>query len=137
MFQVVGENTSHFENPNFTGESLPDTSQQDLSRRGYFDMFYDELLYSIITVQSTLYTTETTGSSTNTINLEIEQLIGILLTMGILKYPQYRMYWFQYTKCVTISEITKLKQFGNWMQFVHLSDNSKIPKKGTPNYDKV
>ena len=61
-------------------------------------------MYDIIAYQSNLYSTETTGRSIDTTNIEIEQFISILLTMDILKYPQYGMYWSYYTKCVTISE---------------------------------
>ena len=61
-------------------------------------------MYDIIAYQSSLYSTETTGRSIDTTNIEIEQFISILLTMDILKYPQYGMYWSHYTKCVTISE---------------------------------
>ena len=49
-------------------------------------MFFDESLYDIITYQSNLYSTQTSGKSIDTINLEIEQFISILLTIGILKY---------------------------------------------------
>ena len=57
-------------------------------------MLFDESLYNKIAYQSHLYSTQTTGRSTDTKNLVIEQFIDILLSMGILKYPQYRMYWF-------------------------------------------
>ena len=57
-------------------------------------MLFDESLYDIIAYQSNLYSTQTTGRSIDTKNLVIEQFIDILLSMGILKYPQYRMYWF-------------------------------------------
>ena len=45
------------------------------------------------------------------------------------------MYWSQYTKCVKISETMTSKRFENLKQIFHLSDNSKMPKKGTLNYD--
>ena len=57
-------------------------------------MLFGESLYDIIAYQSNLYSTQTTGRSIDTKNLVIEQFIDILLSMGILKYPQYRMYWF-------------------------------------------
>ena len=57
-------------------------------------MLFDESLYDIIAYQSNLYSTQTTGRSIDTKNLVIEQFIDILLSIGILKYPQYRMYWF-------------------------------------------
>ena len=99
----------HFVNPSFTGKPFPNTPEQALSLRRYFDMFFDESRYDIIVDQTNLYSTQTTGRSIDTTNLEIEQFIGILLTMGILKYSQYRMYWSQYTKCVMISETMALK----------------------------
>ena len=119
----------------YTGEPFPDPPLQDLSPRQYFDMFFDESLYEIIVDQTNLYSTQVTGKSIDTNILEMEQFIGILITMGIVKYPQYRMYWSQYTKCDRISEIMSLKRFENLKRFFHVSDNSEMPKKDSPNYD--
>lgn len=125
----------HYVNSDFKGEPFPDPPLEDLSPRNYFDMFFDTTLYEIIADETNLYSTQVTGKCINTNSSEIEQFIGILLTMGILKYPQYRMYWSQYTRCNSISEIMPLKRFESLKRFFHLNDNDKMPKKDSENYD--
>ena len=68
---------------------------------------------------------------------EIEQYIGILMMMGILKYPQYRMYWSPYTKCSAITEVMGLKRFEIIKRYFHINDNTNMPKKGTPDFDRL
>lgn len=83
----------------------------------------------ITAVQSNLYSSEKTGRTINIINLEIEQFIGILLTMRILKHPQYRMYWSQYTKCVTILGTMTLKRFENQKKFFRRVSIAKCQRR--------
>ena len=59
----------------------------------YFDYFFDSNLFDHIAQETNLYSLQTSGKSINTNATEIEQFVGILVEMGILKYPQYRMYW--------------------------------------------
>ena len=73
--------------------------------------------------------------TSKTYEKEIQQFIGILILMGILKYPQYRMYWSQFTRCSPISEMMTVKQFETIKRFFHVSDNNEMPKKGEPDFD--
>ena len=70
---------------------------------------------------------QTSGKSINTNAKEIEQFVGILVEMGILKYPQYRMYWDPTTWIPLIANVMGLTHFENIKRYFHLNDNSQIP----------
>ena len=73
----MARTSHHFVNCDFTGEPVPDTSQEDLSPREYYDMLSDKCWHGIIVDQGNSFSTQTTGRSINTTNLETEQFIGI------------------------------------------------------------
>ena len=66
---------------------------EEKSHREYFDMIFDKSLFEQIAEENNLYSFQTTGKSVKTNKEEIEKFTGILIQMGIMKYPQYRMYW--------------------------------------------
>ena len=66
---------------------------EEQSQREYFDMIFDKSLYEKIAEENNLYSFQTTGKSVKTNKEEIEKFTGILIQMGIMKYPQHRMYW--------------------------------------------
>ena len=75
-------------NSTYTGHEFPDPPAADQSARDYFDQFLEPRLFVHNAEQSNLYSVQTTGKSVNTNAREIEQYMGILIQMGILKYPQ-------------------------------------------------
>ena len=72
----MARTSPYFVNCDFTGEPVPDTSQEDLSPQEYY-MFSDECWHDIIVGQGNSFSTQTTGRSIHTTNLETEQFIGI------------------------------------------------------------
>ena len=56
--------------------------------------------------------------------------------MGILKYPQYRMYWDPTTWIPLIANVMGLTHFENIKRYFHLNDNSQIPTRVYVNYNK-
>ena len=54
--------------------------------------------------------------------------------MGIIKYPQYRMYWSPETYTPVIADTMSLTRFENLKRFLHFNDNSQMP---ADNGDKV
>ena len=66
---------------------------EEKSHREYFDMIFDKSLFEQIAEENNLYSFQTTGKSVKTNKEEIEKFTGILIQMGIMKYPQHRMYW--------------------------------------------
>ena len=90
------------------------------SPRDYFDMIFDSSLYKKIADEINLYSVQTTGKSVNTSKEEIEQFIGILVQMGVMKYPQYRMYWSPETRLPLIANVMPLQRFENLKRFFHM-----------------
>ena len=98
-------------------------------------MIFDSSLYKKIADETNLYSVQTTGKSVNTSKEEIKQFIGILVQMGVLKYPQYRMYWSPETRWPLAANVVPRKRFENLKRFFHMNDNLKIPKRGEVNFD--
>lgn len=69
----------------------------------------------------------------------MKQFLGINILMGLKKSPSYRDYW---SKDIAmndpyISSIMIVNRFGFLLSNLHMTDNSKAPKKGEPGFDKV
>ena len=110
---------------------------EEKSHREYFDMIFDESLFEQIAEENNLYSFQTTGKSVKTNKEEIEKFTGILTQMGIMKYPQYRMYWSPETKLPLIANIMPLQRFENLKHFVNINDRLKMPKRGEYNFDRL
>lgn len=66
-------------------------------------MFFDKDLVNVLSQQTTLYSVQVNVKSINTNNKEIEQYLGVLIFTGVLKFPQYRLYWNPSTRIPTIA----------------------------------
>ena len=93
----------------YKGDNLHDPPDEFWTPKQYFDDFFDESIYGHILEPTNLYSVQVTGNSIKTDKNEIQQFIGILILMRILKYPQYGIYWSQFTRCSSISEIMSVK----------------------------
>ena len=105
----------------YTGDDLPDPPLEQLTPRQYFDQFFDPELFDVIADETNLYSVQETGKSVGTNPDEIEQFIGIIVQMGILKYPQYRMYWPPKTRSPIIANVMGLTRFENLKRFFHVT----------------
>lgn len=64
---------------------------------------------------------------------------GINLLMGIVRLPSYGDYWST-NQCLHnpfISNLMSVNQFGWFLGNIHLSDNSLMPDRNNPTYDKL
>ena len=77
------------------------------------------------------------GKSTQTNIQEMEQFLGTMVLMGIIKYPTYMMYWSPETRIPSIADVMSINRFENLERYFHIADNSKMPKQGEANYDKL
>ena len=121
----------------FSGIDFPEPPSEDLIPRQYFDYFFDSNLFDHTAQETNLYSVQTSGKSINTNAKEIEQFVGILVEMGILKYPQYRMYWDPTTRIPIIANVMGLTRFENIIRYFHLNENSQIPTRGSDNFDRL
>ena len=65
------------------------------------------------------------GQSINTTPKEIEQLIGVLMQISIVKLPCYDMYWASETKIPCASEVMLRNQHKSLRKYLHFRDNSE------------
>lgn len=77
----------------FIGMAFPDPPYPELTPFQYFKQFFDDELFDQIVGQTNLYSVQKSGKSVQVSRSELEQYFGILLMMGLIKLPQYRMYW--------------------------------------------
>lgn len=124
-------------NSQFNGPPFPDPPVDDLDPRKYFDMFFSSELIETISEQTNLYSVQSSGKSIQTNVNEIEQFLGILTLMGVIKFPSYRMYWSPETRIPSIADAMSINRFENLKRYFHISDNSKMPKQGEAEYDKL
>ena len=58
---------------------------------------------------------------------ELEQFIGIIFLMSIVKMPSTRDYWEQSLQYKTIFKVMPIKRFEQIKQFLHCNDNTQMP----------
>lgn len=73
----------------------------------------------------------------NATSNEIEQYIGILLKMAILKKRQYRMYWSAATRVPCIADVMSQKRFDHIKSHIHFNDNTSMPTREMNGYDRL
>jgi len=103
-----------------------------------FETFFDGELFNIIITQTELYVTQKNKNFPISIE-EIKAFFGILVIMGFHKLPTLRSYWstdFNFSVS-RISNIMSLKRFLQILRFLHINENTKIPKRGEPDHHKL
>lgn len=119
----------------FVGNAFEDPPENLPTPIVYFKKIFDGALMATIVEQTNLYSVQVTGKSINTTCIELEKFLGIFIFGGLLKYPQYRMYWNSYTSIPAISESMSVNRFENLKRFFHVSNNELTPRKGSSEYD--
>ena len=119
----------------YKGDNFDDPPDELWTLKQYFDNFFNKSLCEHIAEQTNIYSVQVTGNSIKTDENEIQQFIGTLILMGILKYQQCRFCWLQFTRCSSVSEIMSVKRFETIKRIFQVSDNNKMPKKGEPGFD--
>ena len=70
---------------------------------------------------------------------EMEAFVGIIILMGIVKLPRFRMYWREdcFLHQERVSSIMLRTRFLQIWRYFHLADNSTAPPVGADGYDKL
>ena len=121
----------------FSGAGFPNPPAEELSPLQFFKRFFSDDLIAHIVEQTILYSMQRSNKNVNTNSSEIEQFIGILLMMGIVKYPQYHMHWSPETRIPAIADCMSINRFQKLKCYFHMNDNSKMPPRDDPSYDKL
>lgn len=103
-----------------------------------FFLFFNLTIAQLIVQQTVLYASQ----KGHTIELSVSELnafIGMLVIMGFNQLPSLRLYWSSNPNFgnVRISKVMPLKRFLLILRMLHLNDNTTIPDKTSPEFDKL
>jgi hypothetical protein len=102
----------------------------------YFCTFFSAELFEHIVKQTNMYAAQQ-GSRFITDKNEIEQYIGVLLRMGIVRMPSLPMYWSQEMRYGPVADVISRNRFREIHRFLHFSDNNlAVTNRDDPNYDR-
>lgn len=126
----------------FHGDPGPNISSEKEDPIEIFGCLFEDELFEHIVYHTNLYATQKLGGSTAfkpTNADEIKKFLAINLLMGIKKCPSYKNYWSSdpALRDNYISAIMPRNRFSWLLGYIHLNDNSEMPKKGEEGYDKL
>jgi hypothetical protein len=94
----------------------------------YFHHFISKKMIYEIAESTNEYSVQTKGISINVSGQEMAQYIGILIHMGVVCMPDYRMYWSDKTRYEIISKVMSRNRFDCIKSNFHLADNNQLPR---------
>ena len=99
----------------------------------FFKLFWTGNITQTLVEQTNLYSVEEQGKNISTCAKEIEQFLGMHILMGIMKLPDYNLYWASKTRNTKIADAMSHKRFKQLREYVHVVDNTKNDKPGKKN----
>ena len=116
-----------------TNESLGD---ELLAPYEYFCMILNPSIIDHITYQTNLYSHQQCNSSNlNCTSEEMNKFLGLLILMGVAKFPNFRMYWSSDMGYDEVSDTMSLKRFELIKRNFHVNDNSFLKERDNDEYD--
>ncbi|KAL3173899.1 hypothetical protein MRX96_001119 [Rhipicephalus microplus] len=95
------------------------TCQQPLV---YFSKYFTEQIFEDLAEFTNRYVLQRDGAVLATTKEEIKIFFGMLMLMGVLKYPRVRMYWQTATRIPAIADSMGVKRFFKIRGALHISD---------------
>ena len=77
----------------------------------FFKLFWTDNITQNFVEQTNLYSVQEQGKNISTCAKEIEQFLGVHILMGIMKLPDYNLYWEAETRYPKIADVMSNKQF--------------------------
>lgn len=91
----------------------------------YFKTFITNDIIQEISIQSNLYAHHKDGEVLNCTEVETEELLRILLQMGLVKMAATKLYLSPACRYPPIADIMSRNRFQKCMKYFHIVDNSK------------
>ena len=108
-----------------------------LSPIEYWKKLFTNEMFEMIAQQSTLYVVQNKAKCRIS-KADIEQLTGILMKMGVVPMPRYRMYWSREYRLDSIARRMSRDRFTDLLKNLHFNDNSKVMlDRENPGYDRL
>ncbi|KAH6929196.1 hypothetical protein HPB50_024106 [Hyalomma asiaticum] len=127
--EVVGQQkrpllwvTSEFEPPDTT--FCPEARDVSAMREPceYFFKYFTDELFQEIARCTNIYALQTSGGELGTTPEEIKTFFGMLMIMGILKFPRIRMYWSAATQIPNVSQAMSVNRFFRLRSALHATE---------------
>ena len=94
----------------------------------YFSVIIGDELIAHIVYESNIYPSQIDINKPLNLTVEeLEQFIGILFLMSIVKMPSTRDYWKQNMRYDKIADVMPTKQLEQTKRFLHLNNNMQMP----------
>ncbi|XP_055852309.1 piggyBac transposable element-derived protein 3-like isoform X2 [Episyrphus balteatus] len=127
------------QNFKFTGiTQLPDFIQKLKSPADLFLFLFSDDLIEVMVKQSNLKSIQDNANRpANITKQEMEQFIGIMIFMSIVRLPVSRNYWNSTIGQPQIYESMTCNRFETIKQHLHFNDNTNFIPYGNPGHDKL
>lgn len=127
-----------FEAPNseWTGELDP-PPDIELTPFEYFQQHLSPELFEKISVETSNYAMQKDGIELKVCKDDIEKYVGILLHMGIVKMPSYRMFWAENTRYEKVADVLSRNRFEELKKYIHFNDNTLNKNPTDSEFDKL
>ena len=99
----------------------------------FFKLFWTDNITSTLVEETNLYSVEEQGKNISTCAEETEQFLGMHIMIGIMKLPDYNLYWAAETGYPKIADVMSNKRFKQLQKYVHVVDNTTKDKPGHKN----
>ena len=104
----------------------------------YFLEFFSNELIQEITEQTRLYAVQNNKTNFQISNNEMKQFLGVIMLMGIVQMPDFKMYWADGSRFPFIADLFSKTRFYEILSNFHFNDNKNaILDRNNPNYDRL
>ncbi len=103
----------------------------------YFRDFFDDQILDYIVEQSNLYATQENPNKLLRLDRkELEQFLGTLVLVSLMKISNSRLYWNGAIEFKMISNVFSRNRWEEIKKALHCNDNTQLPQRDDPNRDK-
>ncbi|XP_046986852.1 piggyBac transposable element-derived protein 3-like [Schistocerca americana] len=116
--------------------SLPPPPVEEMTHLHYYKIFMNDDVFELIAEQSNIYALQKDSVSLQPSKNEMEQFVGILLHMGIIKMPSIHLYWSNECRYSPIADVMSRTRFFQLLRYFHVVNNQDLPEANS-NSDKL
>lgn len=94
----------------------------------YYENLVDSKMKQLLVDESNKYAIQKDPNKPLNLTVnELEQFIGILYLMSIVKLPRARLYWSSFLRFPKIADVMSLQRFETIKKYLHCNDNQSCP----------
>lgn len=123
----------------FKGDARLPESMNEIDTPGeFFFYFFTKEIFGYIVEQSNIKALQDNINKAANITIEeLEQFVGIVLYMSLVKLPAARKYWETGTAQQEVYETMTCNRWDAIKKYLHFNDNSNFKPRGSEGYDKL